>query len=236
MTASHFDVWLTTANRVYKAVPYEVVSDWLQQGRIVSSDRVRPVGDDDWRTVEDYPTLAVYLPVASPSAANDDAESLQPLDLGITIRRGRHETDEDVDMVPLIDISLVLLIFFMMTATVASGGSNIVVPETQFATLTSDRAMLWVGIDIGPDLQPVYSVGVGEQMAAEGDQQLSADAAIERIRQKLRTREAGRPMSIRVAGHHRLPFETVQQFTGRLTSLRSEGLSEIKAEVSERAK
>ena len=236
MTASHFDVWLTTANRVYKAVPYEVVSDWLQQGRVASTDRVRPAGENDWRTIEDYPTLAVYLPVASSAEANDEAEALQPVDLGIAIRRGRHDTDEDVDMVPLIDISLVLLIFFMMTATVASGGSNVAVPETKYVTLTSDRTMLWVGIDIGQDSQPVYSFGEGERPAAEGDQQLSIDGVIVRIREKLRTREGGRPMSVRVAAHHRLPYETVQLFTARLSLLRSEGLSEIKAEVSERAK
>jgi biopolymer transport protein ExbD len=236
MTASHFDIWLTKANRVYKAVPYEVVSDWLQQGRVASADRVRPAGHEEWRAVEDYPTLAVYLPVASSSDANDEAEALQSVDLGITIRGGRHETDEDVDMVPLIDISLVLLIFFMMTSTVASGGSNVVVPETQYASLTSDRSMLWVGIDLGPDSQPVYSFGEGERAAAEVDQQLSIDGVIERVRQKLRTREGGRPMSVRVAAHHRLQYEIVQQFTARLSALRSEGLSEIKAEVSERAK
>src|SRR5437899_1641327 len=107
MTASHFDVWLTTANRVYQAVPYEVVSDWLQQGRVASSDRVRPAGETDWRVIEDYPTLAVYLPQASTAEANDRAEALQPVDLGIAIRHGRRDADEDVDMIPLIDISLV---------------------------------------------------------------------------------------------------------------------------------
>jgi biopolymer transport protein ExbD len=236
MTASHFDVWLTTANRVYQAVPYEVVSDWLQQGRVAATDRVRPAGDADWRVIEEYPTLAVYLPQASSAEANDRAEALQPVDLGIIIRHSRHDADEDVDMIPLIDISLVLLIFFMMTSTVAVGGSKVAVPETQFATLTSDRTMLWVGIDIGPDSQPVYSFGEGERPAAAGDEQLSADAAIARIRQKLKTREAGRPVSLRVAAHFRMPYETVQLFTARLTALRSEGLSEIKAEVSERAK
>lgn len=236
MTASHFDVWLTTANRVYKAVPYEVVADWLQQGRVASSDRVRSAGEGDWRVVEEYPTLAVYLPVASPSDTNDDSEAMQPVDLGIQIRRGKHDADEDVDMVPLIDISLVLLIFFMMTSTVASGGSNVQVPDTQFATLTSDRAMLWVGMDFGPDLQPIYSFGEGERMAADEDRQLTSDGVIERIRQKLRTREAGRPMTLRIAAHHRLPYETVQQFTAKVSLLRAEGLSDIKAEVSERSK
>jgi biopolymer transport protein ExbD len=236
MTASHFDVWLTMANRVYKAVPYEVVSDWLQQGRVGSSDRVRPAGETEWRIIEEYPTLAVYLPQPSLPEANDQAEALQPVDLGIAIRHRRREADEDVDMIPLIDISLVLLIFFMMTSTIAVGGSKITVPETQFATLTSDRSMLWVGIDIGLDSQPVYSFGEGELPAAAGDEQLSIDAVIDRIRKKLKTREAGRHVSLRIAAHQRMPYETVQLFTTRLAELRSEGLAEIKAEVTERPK
>ena len=29
-----FDVWFVTANTVYKGVPYNVVADWAQQGRL----------------------------------------------------------------------------------------------------------------------------------------------------------------------------------------------------------
>src|SRR5436189_191150 len=39
-----YDVWLTATNRVYRAVPYDVVADWLQQGRVVGDDRIRPEG------------------------------------------------------------------------------------------------------------------------------------------------------------------------------------------------
>src|SRR5439155_959787 len=38
-TTKGYDVWLTASNRVYRAVPYDVVADWLQQGRIVGIDR-----------------------------------------------------------------------------------------------------------------------------------------------------------------------------------------------------
>ena len=44
---------------------------------------------------------------------------------------GVGEEDDDPDMIPLIDISLVLLIFFMMTSTVAVVSSQINVPEVQ---------------------------------------------------------------------------------------------------------
>src|SRR5205823_6635879 len=98
-----------------------------------------------------------YLPQAAPQTADDRAEALEPVDLGIVVRHGHSDDDEDVDMVPLIDISLVLLIFFMMTTTVAIAGSNINVPETQFATLSSERGTPWIGLDLGPGGEPVFS-------------------------------------------------------------------------------
>jgi len=235
MSASHFDVWLTTANRVYQAVPYEVLSDWLQQGRVVGADRVRTAGAGDWQTVEAFPILAVYLPQPEPVAMEDRSEALEPVELGIPIRRIRDD-DQDVDMVPLIDISLVLLIFFMMTTTVAIAGSRITVPETQFATLTTERGTMWIGIDFGPGGQPVYSFASGDAAPLPDDDKLSIDTIIERVRGRLRQREAGQTLNVRVAAHVNLPIETVQTFTVRLSTLRSEGLGEIKAEVQEKPK
>ena len=43
-----FDVWFVAANTVYKAVPYNVVADWTGQGRLSSSDRLRPAGTEGW--------------------------------------------------------------------------------------------------------------------------------------------------------------------------------------------
>src|SRR5690349_15670150 len=63
-----FDVWFVTANTVYKAVPYNVVADWTQQGRLARTDRVRPSGTEGaWVPVAEHELLADYLP--RPSAA-----------------------------------------------------------------------------------------------------------------------------------------------------------------------
>lgn len=236
MTASQFDVWLVRANRVYQAVPYEVVADWLQQGRVTATDRARVDGTEPWQDVSAVPGLAVYLPQRSPLPVDDGAEALEPVELGIVIRHRRGDDDDDVDMVPLIDISLVLLIFFMMTATVAVAGSRVIVPESQYAMLISGPSMLSIGMDLGPDGQPVYSFSAGETAPLPADDNLSADAVIERVRLKLRGREAGQSIGVRVAAHHKLPFEAVQKFAGRLSLLRKEGLADIKAEVQERPK
>jgi biopolymer transport protein ExbD len=235
MAASHYDVWLTAAQRVYQAVPYAVVADWLQQGRVLAGDRVRPAGAADWRPVAECPPLAVYLPSADPAVPDDRAEALEPVELGIAVRRGRAGEDDDVDMVPLIDISLVLLIFFMMTATVAVGASGIPLPETSFAVATADRAALWVGVDFGPDAAPVYSLGADDRPPAAGEDKLTLEHLLARLRERLKSREAGRAVTVRVAAHSRMPVDVVQRLTTELTELKALGLADIKAEVAERA-
>src|SRR4051794_30443727 len=105
MTATHFDVWLTAAGRAYQRVPYEILADWLQQGRVLAVDRVRDATGGEWQLVTEVPTLAVYLPLPTAGVPEDRAEALQPVELGITIGHSRGAEDEDVDMVPLIDIS-----------------------------------------------------------------------------------------------------------------------------------
>jgi biopolymer transport protein ExbD len=234
MSATHYDLKIATGTHVYKAVPYDVLTNWLQQGRVIAADQVRPSGTEPWSTVAETKALAVFLPHAAAALPNDLADALQPVELGIAVRHHKVSDDDDVDMVPLIDISLVLLIFFMMTTTVAIGGANIQVPDTKYAMLMSGKEMLWVGIDLGLDQQAVYSFGEGERSADAGNDKLTLNEAVDRVRQKLKTRATQKPVVVRIAAHHRLPVETVQKLTARLSELKKEGLAEIKAEVTEK--
>ena len=38
------DVWIVESNTVYQEVPFEVVCDWVQQGRLLADDMVKPSG------------------------------------------------------------------------------------------------------------------------------------------------------------------------------------------------
>lgn len=60
------DVWIVEANTVYKEVPYTVVLDWIQQGRLLEEDQVRSSGTKDWHRVADVPGLRPYVPKAEP--------------------------------------------------------------------------------------------------------------------------------------------------------------------------
>src|SRR5687767_12170366 len=107
-----FDVWFVAADTVYKGVPYGVVTDWAGQGRVCADDKVRPAGTEKaWGRVGDHPLLADFLFRPRPAAPADTAEQLQPVQMEVAARR-IDDDDDDVDMIPLIDISLVLLIFF----------------------------------------------------------------------------------------------------------------------------
>jgi biopolymer transport protein ExbD len=230
-----YDLWLTATNQVYRGVPYDVLTDWLQQGRALADDRIRPDGGEDWHPVADLPAFAAFLPKSEPQAADDTAAALEPVALDVAVRRRQADEDDDVDMIPLIDISLVLLIFFMMTATVAVSGADIETPQTYHGVeLTADAEMLWVGLDRAENGSPVYSIGQGDRPAADGDQGLSLPQVLERLDAKIR--DSGRGCVVRVAAHKKLPYGAVQQLNVELEKRRgSKGVVEIKAEVNERS-
>src|SRR5437588_12268460 len=125
----NFDVWLTAASRVYKGVPWNVLADWAQEGRLLADDKIKAEGEVDWRLVRDVPGLTVFMPRAEAHRADDQAEALEPVQLDLVIRHRPGADEEDVDMIPLIDISLVLLIFFMMTSVVSVSGAGIPTPD-----------------------------------------------------------------------------------------------------------
>jgi hypothetical protein len=102
-----FDVWVLETNTIYKQVPYTVVTDWAQQGRLLAEDRLRPAGTQEWIPAANLPALNAFLPRAEPLRAEDKAEALEPVQVDFSWRHRRDDADEDVDMIPLIDISLV---------------------------------------------------------------------------------------------------------------------------------
>src|SRR5579871_6668340 len=166
------DVWIIESNTVYREVPFTVVADWVQQGRLLEDDMLRPSGTAEWMKVGASPSFAPYLPKSVPHGVEDQAEAMEPVALDFSWKKPHPDEDEDVDMIPLIDVSLVLLIFFMMTASVSSGiFSPIKTPRAKYQLAEISKDMLWVGVDLardkdgrvepGADGEPalVYSLG-----------------------------------------------------------------------------
>src|SRR6516162_4955254 len=186
-----FDVWIVETNQVYKEVPYTVVADWVQQGRLLEDDKLKPSGTAEWFRLGAMPAFAAYLPKPEPFRVEDEAEAREQVTGGFTWRRKPDDEEDDVDMIPLIDISLVLLIFFIMTTTGAFLMSTM--PQTVYANATSNPDLVWIGITKEqifdkdgketPDYNAVYSIGKGDHPPASPDDRdlLAQEQLLERL-------------------------------------------------------
>ena len=138
-------------------------------------------------------------------------------------------------MIPLIDISLVLLIFFMMTMTVASI-SRISVPDMQNpVTIETDPGVLRIDIDL-KDGKAIYSLGLGVQNPTPEDENLASDVELI-LRVDARLAKATVPPKVRIAAHGDITHETVEEVMNGLQRRLEKGqIREIAVEVNERAK
>jgi hypothetical protein len=187
------DVWIIESNTIYREVPFEVVTDWVQQGRLVADDKLRPSGTAEWFRLGDNPSFAAYLPRSDPYAANDQAEALEPVAVEFAWRHRPADDDEDVDMIPLIDVSLVLLVFFMMTAGAVAVTTGFNLPEAQHKFTSGNENMIWVGLqamEADPTLPPAYSVGEGDKPADDKNRGLDEKAVLKRLDEILAERQA----------------------------------------------
>ncbi len=229
------DVWLTEGDTVYKDVPFTVVIDWIGQGRLLEDDQVRPAGTEKWVRIGSSKALAAYLPRAEPNRVEDQAEALEPVAIDFSWKPARSSEEDDPDMIPLIDISLVLLVFFMMTSTVIIAATNINVPGAKNAFIQNPVGVWWIGIDRrvladGREGPPSYSFGEGEKPALGDHRDLTEAAVVEKIGAILK--ENNQPADIRIAADRKLPAEIVMNMTAALEKLKPY-VRKIHAEVSE---
>jgi biopolymer transport protein ExbD len=221
------DVWIVELNTVYRQVPFAVVIDWLQEGRLLPADKVSIAGANSWRHVSDVKAFAPFLPHAEPHRAEDRAEALEPVEMDLSWRNPAETEDEDVDMIPLIDISLVLLIFFMMTAVVSTGVfSPIKTPAARHQLLVITKDMYWVGIDTrGPngkidktdDGKPLPWYSLGKEDAQIQPPTQNVKEILQVLERELEPDEG--EVRIRIRGHEDLPIETVRDLTAELQGL-----------------
>ena len=225
-----FDVWFVKANTVYKEVPFNVVTDWVQSARLVADDRIRPSGTAEWYKLGGFELLNVYMP---PDEPGDDDVDLGELDTGFTWKRRPEEEDDDPDMIPLIDVSLVLLIFFMMTTTVAAV-SNVLVPEMgNAAELTDESEAFWLGIDRDPVTgDPKYAISRGTAAPEQGDDGLTQQEVLAKFDERAANETVA--VQIRIAAHREILGSYVRDLTAELEKRREKmRIGKIVAEVNE---
>jgi biopolymer transport protein ExbD len=205
------DVWIVESNTVYKQVPFTVVIDWVQQGRLLENDRVRVAGGKTWKRIGDSPTFTPYLPQTEPDRPEDEAEALEPVELDFHIAKKHEAEDDDVDMIPLIDVSLVLIVFFMMTTAGAATSAFIETPGTLNGTIVNNPKALRVDINKGADKDtPIYAVGLGDVPATKENSDLTEAQALDHLRE-LAARASDKPELI-INAHKDLPARHARQF------------------------
>ena len=231
-----FDVWLVQGNMVYRSVPYEVVTDWIQQQRLLADDHIRPTGTEEWFVLGKVPAFSGFLPQPESLRTDAQAEALEPMETGFAWGHKGEEEEADPDMIPLIDISLVLLIFFMMTSAVAAVGSGIRVPAAKGLDpelVDSKTEMIWVGIDFVADNQPPrYSISYNGGPAGEGNNDLTEEQALKKIDEVLQKQQ--RVPEIRVAAHKNLSFDLIKHMSVALERFKIDGrVGTIRIEVEQ---
>jgi biopolymer transport protein ExbD len=215
------DVWIVETNTVYQEVPFDVVADWLQQGRLLDDDRLKPSGTANWMRIGDTPEFRPYSLAPREQAPQDTAEALEPMDAehaSLPHRRHAEDEDEDVDMIPLIDVSLVLLIFFMMTATTVGASAFVPTPKAEAGMTTDDPNGVRIDIKPDDDGKPLYSVAEGNNPAGEDDRDLSSlTGLLDRLKVLLDRRKT--PATLTINAHKDLKAKIARDL---LLGLRAE--------------
>mgnify|MGYP002778057326 FL=1 len=205
------DVWIVESNTIYQEVPYDVVVDWLGQGRLLDDDFTRPSGTKDWNRIGESTDLRPFSLSkrtepgieSTPEMPEDTVETLEPAEVDYVgpPRRMHEDEDEDVDMIPLIDVTLVLLIFFMMTATTVGAAAFVPTPRSDYGQTVDDPN--GVRIDIVLDNasgNPLYAVAEGNKPAADDDKDLdSLPALLVRLKALLDARKT--PANLTINAH-----------------------------------
>jgi biopolymer transport protein ExbD len=179
------DVWIVESNTVYKEVPFSVVTDWVQQGRLLEDDMTKPSGTKEWQRLGGMPEFRPYIPRPEPNRVEDQAEALEGVHIDFAYKKGHEEEDDDCDMIPLIDVSLVLLVFFMLTATSVGVSSTVNTPEAFHGSMSSDPESMVLNITV-EDGAPVFALSVGGKPPTADESNLrSMKAALGALRTRL---------------------------------------------------
>lgn len=117
--------------------------------------------------------------------------------------RGRRSRPEaNINVTPLVDVMLVLLIIFMVTAPMLTSGVNVDLPQTSAKPVNSDDKPITVSIKSDGSLYL-------------GDDPVSADELVTRLKQ-MASDDSGRRIFVRADAH--IDYGKVMSTMGQITS------------------
>jgi biopolymer transport protein TolR len=119
-------------------------------------------------------------------------------------RRRRHAVMSEINVTPMVDVMLVLLIIFMVAAPLLTVGVPIDLPQTQAKGMDQDKEPLVVSIN---DQGEIFL----------GETKLTADEVVPKLKALTETR-GGLDERIFVRGDRKINYGTVMQVMGRLSA------------------
>lgn len=214
-----YNVWIVGSNTVYRGVPFTVVCDWIQEGRLLPRDCVRTPDEQNWHYLSDMGLFQPYFPQKDTMPKADDAaEAYAPIEMEFQPREGEAE-DEDPDMIPLIDISMVLLVFFMMTSSALLADSpDVAIPEAKVAYAAEKQGSLFVTVLFNKTKEYRYRIGAPEKGVSEAERnrwktgvtQDQLEAALDTGLNKVRKEFRGEVKKVIITADKDVPFEVIQ--------------------------
>ncbi len=223
-----FDVWIVDRNTVYQKVPYDVVADWVEEGRLLERDCVRPAGQPNvaWQRIKEHPQLAPFLAPLETPPEEKPTEVEQEIDLVIE-QRIKEAEDDDVDMIPLIDISMVLLVFFVMTAENLVAGLPVNSPMAHHAKLGNPEVSTIPITVIYDELNQVKFV-VGDKGDKDDTRAKTPDQAIQKVKDVMNEGQV-EVYRVIIRAESRIPYELIQVLTERLSEIKR--IASVQAQV-----
>jgi biopolymer transport protein TolR len=131
----------------------------------------------------------------------------------VEVRRGKRRLSSEINVVPYIDVMLVLLIIFMITAPLLTQGVEVEVPKAETNPIMADKEPVTLYVDARGQLY----LDIGEKR-----EQALAD---EQVVQRLRAVMNNNPQElILVAADRRVPYDHVMR---GMSLLQQAGVSKI---------
>jgi biopolymer transport protein ExbD len=213
MSHDLMDLKVVALDRVYPRVPRATLSQWAMEGRIAQGDLVRVTGTEPWQSVAQVPWLAASMPAG---VLQDAVAGEEEADLDVdaaakwVTRRSKKKYDEaEMDMTPMIDVTFQLLIFFMLTNSLANP-APLEVAEAQYGRGVTPDGKQTILID---DKGTYY---LGDTAIAENVSP-SLDALVDEVRGNAAA--APSPLEVIVTAHRRSKYLQVRQLVDRLGSV-----------------
>lgn len=187
--AKYYDVWIIQANQVIREIPAATIMQWIGERRLVVRDKIRPAGTADWFEVGQHPTLVNTLP----QKENPEPEVLESPSHFFQKHQG---VDDDIDMIPLIDVSLVLLVYFLMSTSSIGSGTSTKLPIAEYASVQGIKDQAWIEVENNK----AYTVGFAERKKDQTTKFESQDKLIAYLQDEIKKGQGFKEVTVYAPG------------------------------------